>query len=138
MVDSALFAEIRTALAPVSESYLRDLLRGSGAVLDPLVEGVRQHDYRELERTLLALESLYAAARAAQDRATMHACRRQVIEAKEHARWAARRAADASKRAQKEEMMQWMLVWLESPDMFPAWLVLRKRALTGSRSSPPE
>jgi hypothetical protein len=26
-------------------------------------------------------------------------------------------------------MAQWMLVWLETPDVFPAWVEARKRAL---------
>jgi hypothetical protein len=30
------------------------------------------------------------------------------------------------KKAQKEEMIQWMLVWLENPGIFPAWVKLRK------------
>jgi hypothetical protein len=31
------------------------------------------------------------------------------------------------KKAQKEEMVQWMLVWLENPGVFPAWADARKR-----------
>lgn len=34
-----------------------------------------------------------------------------------------------SKRAEKAEMAQWMLVWLENPEVFPAWAEARKRAL---------
>jgi hypothetical protein len=34
-----------------------------------------------------------------------------------------------AKRAQKEEMTQWMLVWLENPAIFPAWVEARKRTL---------
>jgi len=26
-------------------------------------------------------------------------------------------------------MAQWMLVWLENPDVFPAWVEARKRAI---------
>jgi hypothetical protein len=55
-------------------------------------------------------------------------CRRTVIEAKQHARWAARRAGpDEAKRQIKEEMIQWMLVWLENPAVFPAWAPLRRK-----------
>jgi hypothetical protein len=100
----------------VSESYLRRLVRECGIPLDPLVEGVRQSSFGELERTLLAL--------AAVDRA---AARRLVIEAKDHARLASRRLA-GSARADREEMILWMLTWLENPDAFPVWLRLRKKA----------
>ena len=51
-----------------------------------------------------------------------------MIEAKQHARWAARRAGPGeAKRQIKEEMIQWMLVWLENPAVFPAWAPLRRK-----------
>jgi len=110
------FRELAARLAPVAESYLRRLVRECGIPLDPLVEGVRQSSFGELERTLLAL--------AAVDRA---AARRLVIQAKDHARLASRRLA-GSERADREEMILWMLTWLENPDAFPVWLRLRKKA----------
>ena len=118
------WAELREALAPIADAYLRRLLRESGARLAPLIEGVRQSDFDELERTLVALSQLYSAG----DRETLQECRRAVIEAKQHARWAARRARpDEAKRQTKEEMIQWMLVWLENPAVFPAWAPLRRK-----------
>ena len=33
------------------------------------------------------------------------------------------------KRTQKEEMAQWMLVWLENPEVFPAWVEARKKSM---------
>jgi hypothetical protein len=99
-------------------------LRESGARLAPLIEGVRQPDFDELERTLVALSQLYLAG----DSEARRACRRAVIEAKQHARWAARRAGPGeAKRPIKEEMIQWMLVWLENPEVFPAWASLRRK-----------
>jgi hypothetical protein len=99
-------------------------LRESGARLAPLVEGVRQSDFDELERTLVALSRLYSTG----GRETRRVCRRAVIEAKQHARWAARRAgSDEARRQIKEEMIQWMLVWLENPAVFPAWAPLRRK-----------
>ena len=35
----------------------------------------------------------------------------------------------AEKRTQKEEMVQWMLVWLETPEVFPAWVDARKKTI---------
>ena len=55
-------------------------------------------------------------------------CRRQVIAAKDRARFLARGSKLApEKRETKEEMAQWMLVWLENPEVFPAWVEARKR-----------
>jgi hypothetical protein len=111
-IGLAEWEELRAALAPVSDAYLRRLVRDSGVALVPLVEGVRQEDLAALERTLLAL--------LAEDR---RAARRLVIEARQHAQWA------VSKHPEKQEMILWMRTWLENPDIFPAWVALRKRVL---------
>jgi len=116
-------AELRARLAPISDSYLRRLLRASGAPLEPLVEGVRQDSLEELERSLLAIGDDYSRAQAAGDDGRARRCRRLVIESKDHARLALRRG-----RAEKEEMILWMLTWLENPGIFPTWVGLRKTA----------
>ena len=122
LVDEAEWARLREALAPVSEGYLRRLLRQSGLPLTPGVEGVRQEDFAQLERTLLT------------------ASRPAVIEAKRHAELA-RRSRKANQ-AVKTEMIEWMRVWLESPGVFALWVKLRKATpefaqLTAVRSTEP-
>lgn len=112
-----------------SPAYLRRLLRESGVLLEPLVEGVRQRDFAELERTLLGLADVYGQARDAGDRARAGRCRELVIEARGHALMAARRARDNPARAAKREMAEWMLVWLEDPEVFRSWVPLRKRRM---------
>ena len=117
--------ELRRELAPVSESYLRNLLRSSGLPLAPLVEGVRQDSLDHLEQTLLALQTEYEKG----DEKHRRACRACVIRAKDHARLAMRRmAADEPHRHAKDEMILWMLTWLENPGAFPLWVQLRKRS----------
>lgn len=106
-------------LAPVSESYLRRLLRDSGVPLTPLVEGVRQESLDTLESSLLRLLAEYER----RDAAARLRVRRVVIAAKDHARLAARIEA---KRAEKEEMILWLLTWLENPPVFPEWVRLRR------------
>jgi hypothetical protein len=134
-ITEADFSLLRQRLAPVSESYLRGLLRSSGVLLDPLVEGVRQSSFEELGRTLVALALEYQAAVAGGDRERARRCRRAVLTGKEHARLAARRSGSAPEvRARKEEMASWMLVWLENPGIFPAWLALRRRATESPQS----
>ena len=56
--------------------------------------------------------------------------RAQVIQAKDRAKWASRSArVDAEKRKNKAEMAEWMLVWLDDPSMFPAWVERRRAVL---------
>ena len=129
-VGDAEFAAIRDALAPVSDRYLRELLRGSGCRLDPLVEGVVQDDFQHLERTLKALEGAYAAG----DRQRARAA---VITAKDHARFALKRlAADRQRGAVKEEMLLWLMTWLENPPLFADWVEIRKRQIPAMPEHP--
>jgi len=106
-------------LAPVSESYLRKLLRESGVPLAPLVEGVRQDSLDALEVSLLKMLEEYLSG----DAGRKLMVRRAVITAKDHARLAARKV---EAREVKEEMILWMLTWLENPGIFPQWLRLRR------------
>lgn len=110
-------------LAPVSESYLRRLLREfareSGLPLAPLIEGVRQESFEALEASLLRLFEEYEKG----DPARRLKVRKMVIEAKDHARLAARKP---ELREAKEEMILWMLTWLENPPVFPHWVGLRR------------
>lgn len=120
------FEDLRSRMAPLSDRALRKLLRETGYALAPLVEGVRQEDFDQLERTLAALAGEYERAAGVRERTRM--IRRLVITAKEHARFAARRARDTAQRHAKEEMAEWMLVWLENPAIYPQWVTLRRAA----------
>jgi len=118
-IGEAEFALLRTALSPVSEGYLRKLVRECGVPLDPMVEGVRQGTFEELETSLLELLDEYEQG----DAARRMAVRRLVITAKDHARLAARNPA---KRAEKEEMILWLTTWLENPPVFREWVRIRR------------
>jgi hypothetical protein len=121
-VCEAEWRELLGVLSPISESYLRKLLRESGVVLAPMVEGVRQGSLDELETSLLRLLSEYESG----DAARRAAVRRLVITAKDHARWAVRKSREP---ADKEEMTLWMITWLENPPLFPEWVRLRRGLL---------
>lgn len=125
VIDESAAAEIGDRLG-LGESALRRLLIELSAPMSPLVEGVRQDSFDHLERTLLALLGEYQGA--AGDRAK--ACRRRVITAKDHARFALARLEGQAK-TDREEMILWMRTWLENPGIFPQWLELRKRAYRG-------
>jgi hypothetical protein len=120
-ITEAVWRDLLQRLAPVSESYLRDLLRDTGLPFEQPFAGVRQHTFDELEQSLRELLDVYTAANASGDRERARYCRRQVIAAKDRAKFLART------KPEKEEMAQWMLVWLENPEVFPAWVEARKR-----------
>jgi hypothetical protein len=123
VIDEAAWAELLRD-AGVSESYLKKILREAGTPMSVLVDGVRQSTLDELERTLIAIEREYDAG----GRERKKACRRQVIQARDHARFALRSPkASAEKKVLKEEMVLWMQTWLENPGAFLQWVAIRKR-----------
>ena len=129
VIDEAVWGELMVRLAPVSESYLRDLLRATALPFDQPYSGIQQHTFEELEESLLGMLKVYLDSVAAGNRDRARYCRRQVIAAKDRAKFIAVTARTmAGKRAEKDEMAQWMLVWLENPEVFPAWAEARKRA----------
>jgi hypothetical protein len=119
-IGEAEFARLRDALAPISESYLRKLLRECGVPLHPMVEGVRQATFEDLEASLLRLLEEYEPG----DAARRMAVRRLVIIARNHARLAAR---SPQKREDKQEMNLWLTTWLENPRVFGDWVRIRRR-----------
>lgn len=121
-IDEAVFEGMRRDLAPVSENYLRKLLRESGAPMSAMAEGVRQSNFGELEASLLRLLEEFERG----DPWQRARVRQIVVTAKDHARWAARNPGHG---AEKEEMALWMLTWLENPPIFPEWVKLRRAAL---------
>jgi hypothetical protein len=129
-ITEAVWHDLLRNLAPVSESYLRDLLNDTGLPFDPPWSGIRQHTFEELEHGLRAMLQVYSDALASGGRDRARYCRRQVIAAKDRAKFLALTPRlTAEKRTQKEEMAQWMLVWLENPEVFPAWVDARKKTI---------
>ncbi len=136
LVDESTAKRLRAELPAMSDRMFRNLLRECGLPLAPLVEGVRQDDFEDLERTLLLLAQEYAQA----DTVRRKQVRAAVIEAKNHAKLAAaNEKLAADKRHEKEEMVLWMLTWLENPSIFELWVPLRKiqLATAAARSIPP-
>lgn len=122
-IGPAEFGEIRRSIGPVSESYLRKLLRETGVPLTPEVEGVVTSSLDDLRRTLMALADVYE---------NDPNVRRIVIEAKTRLKWAEARATEGSKKALRAEMVLWTMTWLENPGAFEIWVGLRERAIAGS------
>jgi hypothetical protein len=136
VINEIVWLDLLSRLAPVSESYLRDLLRDTGIPFDQPYAGIRQHTFDDLERSLREMLAVYQKADGAGDRHRARLCRRQVIAAKDRARFLARNPrTPAAKRALKEEMAEWMVVWLENPEVFPAWIEARKREMNKANQS---
>jgi hypothetical protein len=129
-ITEKVWSDLLARLSPVSESYLRELLKDTGLPFEQPYAGIRQHTFEELEATLREMLAVYSDALAAGNRERARYCRRQVIGAKDRAKFlAANPKTAAEKRAEKAEMAQWMLVWLENPEVFPAWVEARKRVV---------
>jgi hypothetical protein len=127
-VTEIVWGELLLRLAPVSESYLRELIRATGLPFDQPFAGIHQHTFEVLEQSLRDMLDVYTKAMAAGNRERARYCRRQVIGAKDRARFLAQNPRTTPERkALKQEMVQWMLVWLENPEVFPTWVEARKR-----------
>ena len=88
-------------------------------------QGVNQKTFDDLESSLVAFCEIYSS------RPDLRPfCRREVIRAKDHARLASRnRHSSEEKRRVKSEMVEWMLIWLDDPAIFPTWVQLRRQKL---------
>jgi hypothetical protein len=111
--------ELRAAFSDISETTLR----ASGISIHAPWSGVDAHSIDELEASLRELSRVY------EERIDLRRyCREQVIAAKDRARWVANSPrVEESKRRMKAEMVEWMLVWLGDPAVFPAWVEVRRR-----------
>jgi hypothetical protein len=124
-VDKLVAAEGAAALPEIKERAWRDAFRTSGLPLDPLVEGVRQDDLGNLQRTLSALAAAYEAG----EPALKQEIRRVVMTARQHADWASRgKSLSEAQRREKLEILLWIRTWLENPPLFHDWAAIRLRA----------
>jgi hypothetical protein len=114
-----------------SESSLREWLADAGIPVDQPYRGVETKTMEALEESLVAMTELYAGAL---DR--RKACRATVIASKDRTRFASKnQKVEPDKRALKAEMVEWMLVWLDDPALFPAWAAIRKKVRPSSPMS---
>src|SRR4249919_1186792 len=76
-ITEAVWQELLERFAPVSESYLRDLLRDTGLPFHQPYSGIRQHTFEELEQSLLDMLQVYRDSLASDERERARYCRRQ-------------------------------------------------------------
>jgi hypothetical protein len=120
---------------PVSRSYVLDVLSETQVEIDRALGGlpvdlrgrVHFHDFEAAASSLAEMTREYEAARQAQDKVRAEDCRRAVRKGKDRLKLLLRRSGlPAEKRQQKQELIDWFLVWLEAPPLFPAWLEARR------------
>lgn len=120
-ISEAEWHELQSALPDVSESTLREC----GLPIAAPWSGVNTHSFDHLEACLCGLSQVYA------ERMELRPyCRHQVIAAKERTRLVLKSEnVDESRRAMKREMVEWMLIWLDDPALFPGWVGLRRQKM---------
>ena len=120
-----------------SRRYLLDLLlstdieiaRSIGGFAPDLRGRVRTRDHESAAETLVEMSTEYSRAHVGGDKQRMEDCRRAVRHAKDRLFVALRRKGlSAAKRKEKAEIREWFVVWLETPELFPDWIELRRRS----------
>lgn len=119
---------------PTSRRYLLDLLLKTEVEIERSVGGFpvdlrgRAHtrDAEAATASLIELAEEYSQARVSGDTVRAEDCRRAVRHAKERLLLTLRRKGLSSqKRQEKDEIRQWFVVWLETPELFSDWIRLR-------------
>ena len=136
-VLAALRCYVRERLpdSALSDRYLLDLAEQSGVPVSrdlgglplDLVNLLHFHDLAAAEASLRDLHREYSRG----DLSRGENCRRAVLRLRRRLEsLLLRPALTPEKRAEKEEILSWVRVWLETPDLFPTWLDLRTRRLS--------
>jgi hypothetical protein len=121
----------------VSDRYLLEIVEERGVPIDASLGGLPLELLAILTfDTLLGavaaiqeLEHRRQAALAAKDRVAADTCVRAGRRARERAEWVSRNAlVRATVRAERSEIALWFRVWLETPDVFPDWLEVRRKS----------
>lgn len=124
-VDALEWADLTAAFPENSGKLFNEVLAEAGISVAQPFRGVDTGSLDGLEKTLCELSAYYAAAPPDARRA----CREMVIAAKDRSRFASRGAkAEPEKKELKARMVEWMLVWLGDPAVFPIWATLRRAA----------
>ena len=146
IVDRGALDRIRRHIAatcnrrrPPSKAYVLDILLSTDVPVDRAVGGipvdlrgrVRTKSLEDTKRSLIEMTREYEAA---PDRQRAGDVRRAVVRTKDHLKLALAGGISPEKRPAKEEILRWLLVWLENPGIFESWVAVREIG-QGSRQS---
>jgi hypothetical protein len=121
----------------VSDRYLFAIIEERGVPIEAALGGLPAELLAILKFDTLPgaaaaiqeLETRRQAALQAGDRSTLDACLRAGRRARESAEWVSRNArVRAAVRAERGEIALWFRVWLETPEIFPDWLEVRRKS----------
>lgn len=122
----------------VSDRYLLDVVEKSGFRVAASLGGLPLdllavldfHNLAGAEAAIQALEARRQSALGDGDHESLQDCIRAGRRARERAALVARNPRVRPEvRAERQEISKWFVVWLQTPEAFPAWLELRKRFL---------
>lgn len=90
---------------------------------------IRFSDFKQAETTFKNLENLRQKYLRENDKDGLHRLRTKVQQGRERAQMIGRNQnVKLKKRQEKAEIAEWFKIWLETPEIFAAWLSLRKRS----------
>ncbi len=105
-----------------------EISRAIGGFAPDLRGRVHIGDPGSAEASLIEMTSEYAQARQAGDSARAADCRRAVQHGQQRLGFLLGRPnLSDEKRREKSELREWFRVWLEAPELFPDWVLLRRR-----------
>lgn len=86
-------------------------------------------DFAQAAASIKRLDNLRRQFERTKDQAGLRRVRETVLKGKQRAEMIARNeSVNERKRAEKSEIAQWFAVWLQQPEIFQDWLLLRQRA----------
>jgi hypothetical protein len=90
---------------------------------------INTDDLKNAGRSIANLENLRRKYKNEDDKEGVRLVREIALQAKQIAMAEAEKPnADAATRQLNEEIVQWLRIWLETPEMFDSWVALRKRS----------
>lgn len=90
---------------------------------------IKFSDFRQAETTFKNLENLRQKFLSENDREGLRRLRAKVQQARERAAMISKnKSVKPEKQAEKSEIAEWFKIWLETPEIFPMWLGLRKKS----------
>jgi len=85
--------------------------------------------FADAEETIKRLDNLCRQYRSVSDKKGVDYCRQIASMGRRRAELISRnKRVNPQKRLQKQEIANWFKIWLETPDIFPDWLEMRKKA----------
>jgi len=137
--------EIGARLGPnrrLAPRYLLEVLLLTELEVDSAVGGIPVDlrgrvgfaDEREARTSLLEMAAEYRTAQQSGRADRARDCRQAVLLAKDRLRVIlGNKNLDEAKRRDKEELLNWFVVWLENPEVFAEWLAVRRKQLAAGR-----